>query len=463
MNAYNVFIDPEMLRNVIETDFKETLELLNFSLVSYIIAFGLVPAWLVANMQIAHEKFFKELLYKTLNISLSIVLILAISLTSFKAIISLYRMNKHLRYKLMPTNYIESCVNLVIDKLRLSTADIRRKPIAEDAEINTKFYEHIKHPNLLIFVVGEAARAQSFSLNGYERATDEALKKHDLINFTNFYSCGTSTAVSVPCIFSHLGRKNFSVNKAKMYGNILDILRKKGFSLFWRDNNSGCKGVCEGISFKSYRGAKTSHYCNNEECFDEVMLEGLSSDIKKLRAKNIVVILHQSGSHGPAYFRRIPKKFEKFKPICMSENFGKCTRQEIINAYDNTIYYTSYFLSQTIDLLKNQFPDYNTALIYVSDHGQSTGENGLYLHGIPYIIAPEQQIHIPAFIWLSNKFFNAFNLDVNCLRKKQNEKFSHDNIFHSLLGLFRISTKIYNKNLDLFSGCSKIHEEQFRR
>lgn len=453
INAYNIFIDADMMRNIVETDRKEALGYFNFYLAYYIVIFGLFPSLIIAQIQILHDRFFKELLYKSLNIITALLCILAVVILNYKSGSSLIRNNKLLRYKLIPTNYIEGLINLGIKQLKSNPPPGGKKSIADDATLDKKFYKKQKNKTLLILVIGEAARAQQFSMNGYSRHTDEFLKQYNLINFSNFYSCGTMTAVSVPCIFSRFGKSEFNMYKEREYENILDLLRKKGFGLLWRDNNSGCKGVCESIPTKNYYNATTGRYCNSYGCFDEVLLEGLVDDIAQLPSRDIVVILHQNGSHGPEYFRRVPKRFEKFKPICESSNFGDCSNEAIINSYDNTIYYTSYFLSQVIELLKNKFNDYNTAMLYVSDHGQSLGEKGLYLHAMPYIIAPKEQTHIPAFMWFSDKFIFNFGLNVKCLKSKTDLRLSHDNLFHSILGVFRIKTSIYNKNLDLFAEC----------
>ncbi len=454
VNTYNVFIDREMIRNVLETDFQETKELLNIRFILYCIFFGCFPSYLIlTKIKIIHSTFWKEKLYKLINILGCITLAILIIFSGYKTVSSFVRMNKDLQYLLIPTNYILSTLDLYRKKVQAGQSPKIRVPIAVDATIDTDFYQGMKRKNLFVIVVGEAARSQEFSLDGYHRDTNAPLTQYDLINFKNFSSCGTSTAVSVPCAFSHFLRKNFSVSKEEGFENITDVLQKAGFDLLWRENNSGCKGVCDRIPTIRYSHTPDGKHCNKEECFDEVLLENLDNDIQNLSSSNIVVILHQKGSHGPAYYKRVPEEFQKYKPICNSELFSECTNEEIINSYDNTIYYTSYFLSQAIEFLKDKFKNYNTAMLYFSDHGQSLGENGMYLHGAPYCIAPSQQTHIPAFLWISDNFATDFRLNTQCLRNECDDPLSHDYIFHSLLGLFRIKTKEYQKEFDLFDRC----------
>jgi lipid A ethanolaminephosphotransferase len=160
------------------------------------------------------------------------------------------------------------------------------------------------------------------------------------------------------------------------------------------------------------------------------------------------IILHQKGSHGPSYYKRSPKNFKLFLPECTKDNVQDCDQQSIINAYDNTIVYTDYVLAKLIDLLKVQ--QYSTAMLYVSDHGESLGENNIYLHGLPYAFAPRQQTHVPMIFWASDRFLLEKSIEPAKLAQTSSGRFSHDNLFHSVLGLFHVTTEIYRPELDLF-------------
>ena len=105
------------------------------------------------------------------------------------------------------------------------------------------------------------------------------------------------------------------------------------------------------------------------------------------------------GNHGPAYFKRYPKEFEKFKPACQTAELSECSDEEIGNAYDNAILYTDYFLSQVVQLLKQNEQKFEASMLYISDHGESLGENNLYLHGMPYMLAPSEQTDVPVIVW----------------------------------------------------------------
>jgi lipid A ethanolaminephosphotransferase len=302
-------------------------------------------------------------------------------------------------------------------------------------------------------VVGETARADHFSLDGYDRETTPRLAEKDVLNFSNVSACGTATRVSLPCMFSNLGRSDYSHDEAKRRETLLDVLNHAGIRTVWLDNNSGCKGVCDHSPTWTAAGLDMDGVCEDGECYDSVLLDQLQQAIDDAD-QDTVIVLHQNGSHGPAYYRRYPEEFERFTPACQSDDFADCTREEIINSYDNTIYYTDYFLSQVIDLLDNRSAELDTALLYVSDHGESLGEYGLYLHGTPYFLAPEAQTHVPMMLWLSAPYQLDFGMNRSCLEERRVADLSHDNLFHSVLGLMDIGTADHDPALDIFSGCT---------
>jgi lipid A ethanolaminephosphotransferase len=281
---------------------------------------------------------------------------------------------------------------------------------------------------VLVLVVGETARAANFSLNGHERETNPLLQRENVINFSNVTSCGTATAVSLPCMFSDLGKDRFDQKAAMHQGNLLDVLAKADIKVFWRDNNSGCKGICARIASEDLSNANVQGICDSGDRFDEILTHGLQERIN-IDDKPQVIVLHQKGSHGPAYFRRYPPLFEKFKPACQSVDLARCPAEEIRNAYDNTILYTDYVLAKVIDILKKSSDKVDGALLYVSDHGESLGEFGLYLHGAPRAIAPAVQYEIPMLAWFSSGFASTMGLGILCVRSKSRNAYSHDNLF----------------------------------
>ena len=166
---------------------------------------------------------------------------------------------------------------------------------------------------LVIVVVGETARADHFALNGYPRPTNPRLAgESQLISFNNVSSCGTSTAISVPCMFAFNDRRSFDVDESRYLENALDVIARAGVDVLWRDNNSSSKGVADRVEYQDYKSRELNPVCD-EECRDIGMLQGLQAYIDS-RPKDVLIVLHQMGSHGPAYYKRYPPEFEKFTP-----------------------------------------------------------------------------------------------------------------------------------------------------
>ena len=435
MNCYNIIIDSEMIRNVIETDIKESLDLFNLKLIVYLFFLGMLPSFYIYTIKIRDESWRVALFRKIKTILLMVLIIVMVILSFSKFYTSFFREHKPLRYYTNPTYWIYSIGNHIAKTL--NSRDTKIEPIGLDATL----INQDGVPRLVIMVVGEATRADHLSLNGYPRETTPLLKKEKIINLPHVSSCGTSTAHSVPCMFSLYTRDNYSHKKGISTENVLDVLRHThGIEILWRDNNSDSKGVALRVPFEDYTTPKHNPLCD-EECRDEGMLVGLDSYIKEREGREILILLHQKGNHGPAYSKRYTKRFAKFTPACHTNQLEECSTESINNAYDNALLHTDYFLSEVIQLLKRHEKTYRTTMIYMSDHGESLGEHGIYLHGMPYFMAPEAQTHVGAFLWLGHNNQKEFD---------PNQHYSHDNLFHTLLGLFDVQTEVYNQEMDIF-------------
>lgn len=448
MSAYGVIIDADMIQNVVETDVKEVFELINLRLLTHIGFLGLLPAILIYRHPIHYHSLGKELLHRTGMLIIAGSILGGLIFFYYKDFSLTLRNNHGLRYLVNPNHAIYSLAKYL---KRTTATPTQLTVIAPDAKQTTATANASKK-TLVILVVGETARARNFSLNGYQRDTNPALSQLDLINFNNTYSCGTATAASVPCMFFHLGKAQYSDSQAKQHENLLDVLQRAGVNVLWRDNNSGCKGVCDRVKTEAMENLKLPGICSEEECFDEVLLHNLQRYIDQ-QTTHTLIVFHQKGSHGPAYYKRHPASFTRFSPECQVEQVQDCSQAEITNAYDNTIAYTDHFLAKTIGLLQQNGQRFNTALWYMSDHGESLGENGIYLHGLPYFMAPDEQIHIPFIVWLAPELQQNLTIAQACLKQRSAERYSHDNLFHSLLGLFGIQTQIYQKAADIFASC----------
>lgn len=447
-SAYAVHLDPGMVRNVLRTDSRESAELLTPGLVGVLLAQGLLPAVALWTVRVRPLPWRRALTRRALTIAILIGLALAALLVAFQDVSSLMRNHKSLRYLIAPGNYLSSLGRVLLDDVGEPRGP--RQVVAADARLTG--HTPTTKPHFLVIVVGETVRAQNWGLNGYARQTTPQLAQRNVINFRDVTACGSNTEVSVPCMFSSVGRRRYDQFLIRQSESLLHVLERAGIKTLWRDNQTGCKGVCDGLAFESYRQPRANPLCDEQTCRDAIMLEGLHDAIND-NPGDVVVVLHQLGNHGPSYFRRYPVAFRRYRPDCTSPDLGACTQQEIVNAYDNAILATDDFLARTIDLLA-QDANHDAALIYVSDHGESLGERNLYLHGLPYAFAPETQVKVPMAMWLSPGMVASRNVDTRCLRQQAVQPVSHDNLFHSVLGLLQVSTNEYAPSLDIFSPCS---------
>lgn len=450
MNQYGVLIDVGMIRNVAQTDTSEVQALLSTTLLGYLLALGVLPGYIFWKTPIHYRPWPQELVGKGLTVLLCVSLIGGVSLLNYKGLSSLFRNHHELRLMIVPSNVIGASISYAREELK--TAQQPFMPIAQDARLDGSWARHSRK-SLTVLVVGESARAANFGILGYPRDTTPELNKEDgLVAFSHVTSCGTETAVSVPCMFSNMGRKHYDVARAKNQEGLLDVLKRAGLAVIWRDNQSGCKGTCDRVMRQDVSKNKDSLLCADHECRDEILLQGLQPLIDHLD-KDTVLVLHQMGSHGPEYFKRYPGAFERFTPVCHSNALETCSRESIVNAYDNTIAYTDHVLATLIDVLRRNGDKVDSAMIYLADHGESLGEYNIYLHGTPYLFAPEEQKHVPMITWFSEGYQRALQLDGRCLQAKRDAALSQDNLFHSVLGLLKVNTLVYESSLDLFTSC----------
>jgi lipid A ethanolaminephosphotransferase len=432
MDKYGVVIDNDMIDNLLQTNVHEATELLSLSLAWRTLIFGLIPAYLILIFRQKTLGLKTELISKGFVCALLLILMAACFVPLTASYITFVREHKSVRFYSNPI-YFSYSVGLNITKELRHPKSKALIVTADDA----RHIGQLGKNKLVILVIGETARADHFSLNGYNRETNPELKKQEVISMKNVTSCGTSTAVSVPCMFSPLTRKGFDAKKSLHYENALDVLQRVNVAVLWRDNNSDSKGVSARVPYENFKDPRLNPACE-VECRDIGMLSGLSSYIDAHKGKDILIVLHQMGNHGPAYYKRYPPSFKRFTPVCETNELSNCTTEQVINAYDNAILYTDHFLAQTIELLKQYDDNFKTAMLYVSDHGESLGEYGIFLHGAPFAIAPKAQVDVPAVIWMGKNF----DYKLEDLRPYENYPLSHDDLFCTLLVAFEIDTKV---------------------
>ncbi len=446
VDRYGIAIDRSMVQNVFETDAAESLELLDAGLLAWLLFAGVLPAVWVVRARLrpstVRAAFARRVVFVFAN-GLVASALLALFSAGFASEI---RNDRGLRYQFNPLNALYSTWRYA--QPHRAAAEV--VPVGRDAKRTAS--GDVRGPAVFVLVVGETARAEDFSLGGHERQTNPRLQAEDVFYFSEVSACGTSTAVSLPCMFSDLGRDGFSETAMRGRENLLDVLARAGLDVLWVDNNSGCKGLCARVRSEQPSGSDHPRHCRDGECHDEVLVDSLRHHLRTLR-RDTVIVLHQKGSHGPAYWRRYPPEFERFTPVCRTVNLDDCTLESLHNAYDNTILYTDHVLSEIIGALQQMAGIGAAAMLYVSDHGESLGEKGIYLHGAPRAIAPEVQYRVPMIFWASPSFMSLSRLKAACLEAGTRTPLSHDNLFHSVLGLLDVRTSVYRTSLDMFAAC----------
>ncbi|MCU4338497.1 phosphoethanolamine transferase [Acinetobacter dispersus] len=450
VNTLGVWITSDQIQNLMQTDLAEAKDTWSWHLLVWVIGMVIVPIIVILLIKLKPEPVIRQVWKKVLASLVSLAMVGSLLFVFYVDFAAIFRENRDLKGMISPQNMIASFISYY--KKKAPKENLPLVHYGEDAQVsqNSK-----GAPKLMVLVVGETARAENFSLNGYAKDTNPKLSKQDILNFSQVSSCGTATAVSVPCMFSGMKREDYDERLASHREGLLDIAKRAGYQVTWIDNNSGCKGTCDRVEQFKIPEPIQQKWCKDGECLDDILIDSLKAYIETIPKDDTrphLVVLHQMGSHGPAYYKRVPPAYRVFKPTCDTNAIQGCTQEALLNSYDNTLLYTDYVLDSLIETLKNT-TKYQTGLWYLSDHGESTGESGMYLHGAPYAIAPTQQTHVPMVMWFSQAWQQQAAKQVKCLAQQNKSKLSQDNLFPTMLSLLNIKTSVINAKDDMLATC----------
>ena len=451
VNTLGVLITSDQIQNLMQTDIAEARDTWSWHLLTWTLGMTVVPIIVILMMKIKPEPIIRQLLHKVIASVVSLAMVLGLLFVFYVDFAAIFRENRDLKGMISPQNMIASFASYY--KKKAPKENLPLVVYGEDAVM--KKAQDSSLPKLMVLVVGETARAENFSLNGYSKNTNPKLSQQDILNFSRVSSCGTATAVSVPCMFSGMPRKEYEERLASHREGLLDIAQRAGYQVTWIDNNSGCKGTCDRVNQFKIPEPIQQKWCKDKECFDDILIDSFKAYLATIPQDDNrprLIVLHQMGSHGPAYYKRVPAQFKVFKPTCDTNAIQGCSRDALLNSYDNTLLYTDYVLDSLIETLKNT-TKYQTALWYLSDHGESTGESGMYLHGAPYAIAPTQQTHIPMLMWFSTVWQHQAKQQIKCLAQQGRQELSQDNLFPTMLSLLDVKSKVIDPNNDMLAAC----------
>lgn len=443
--SYGIILDGNMLINFLETNAAEAASYISTSSLTAVLLLGVLPALLLLRIKIYYPSFLRAQLQRFAALTAVLGLAAICIFPFYQQYSFIGRNNPVMNKEILPASYVYSAAKYALSSW---SRDDSYTALGEGAtrQLQAK-------PRLMLLILGETARADNFSALGYPRPTNQYSDKENVISFAEVRSCGTATAYSVPCMFSNLPRAEFSPRKAKNREGVLDVIQKAGYDVLWLDNDAGCKGVCKRVT-NLLISPDDSTFCDGSTCRDGIFVN-YARKLTENISRDTVLAFHFIGSHGPRYYERYPEEFRVFTPDCSRPDVEKCSREEIINAYDNSILYTDRVIYDLINVLEERMDQFDPMLLYISDHGESLGENGIYLHAAPRSVAPEEQTHVPLQLWLPQSTASVLNIDKQCLAgKARSGSFSHDNFFHSLLGILQIKAAEYNQSLDIFNSCS---------
>lgn len=401
---FNIYFDKHMLTNVLITGWAESSRLMTPAYLGWIAVLGVVPALLYLMVKVDYRRWYKEIAQRAVLIVLSVLVIGGVARYFYQDYASFFRNNRDVTHLIVPTNLI------VAGGSKLKTWHRARMPYMQ-LDLAVTQAKPDNHRHFVVLIVGETTRAQNWGLNGYARQTTPRLAKRgdEVINFHDVSSCGTSTAHSVPCMFSNMNRVGYNDARAARQDNLLDILLP---------------------------------------AFDEIL--------NKESGKDTLVVLHTMGSHGPTYYERYTAEDRTFTPTCDTNEINRCSKEQLVNTYDNTIVYVDRFIDRVIGRLEKR-DDLESAVLYVSDHGESLGENGVYLHGTPYGIATKEQTQVPMIMWFSKAFRQNEGVDFQCLADNARKNtYSHDNYFSTVFGMMDMAlalSETYRQDMDILAPC----------
>ncbi len=420
---YHVLLDKSMMGNLFNTNYEESSAYLSMKMLYFVLPLGLLPIWLLWKIPL-YRSSRKSLIINAFSVLIVGVLIMYLNASTW---LWIDKYAKRLGALSMPWSYT---INAVRYQLKEMQKNRKLKPLPRATVGNGT-------PQVVVLIIGESARKDHFSIYGYNRKTNPELSAIPNIIALDARSAATYTTASVSAMLSSKG------DTSDIYEPLPTYLMRAGVDVIWRANNWGSPTLKANEYLKASDLRKD---CLGKECdYDGVLLTGLRERIMHATSSKVLVILHTAGSHGPNYTRKYPSNFEVFSPVCRSVDLKSCSNTSLVNAYDNTIRYTDHFIASTIRLL--QTIKRSSLLIYVSDHGESLGEYGLYLHGTPYTIAPIYQKEIPLILWASEP---QRVHDIN-----RTHTYTHRDIFHTVLGALNIQSPVYDPRHDILRKTTK--------
>ena len=422
IHTYSVIIDATAIENVFNTRYSEASGFFNWSLWLFIFALGVLPALYCLFQPVVYGKAKKLAAY----CGGALAIVLAVASMNIGQTLWISQHDTELGGLLQPWSYLVNTVR-VISSNHDEQAEETRLPdgrIADDEKA------------VVVLVIGESARKANFQLYGYQRPTNPFLSKQAGLKVYQVTSCATYTTAGTKAILE-------PKNSDELYELLPNYAFRTGVDVAWRTSNWGEPPIH--IDEYLTDTELSDLYPDENADFDGILFKGLRERIASSKKNKVLIVLHTSTSHGPKYADKYPKEFEVFKPVARSVEEGEANVNLLVNAYDNTILYTDYLLDGLINTLRS-LDGWHSAMIFISDHGESLGENKIFMHGLPMRLAPKVQYEIPFLVWTSENFRDYKSHSEQTLPAILEQHY----VFHSVLNLLSIQSPAYNKDFDIF-------------
>lgn len=415
--TYNVLIDRSMMGNFFNTQYSEASSFFSWGMLCYALLLGVLPAIMLFRKKVDYNSI-KTFLC---NLGLSLAVILVVVGSNYKNTFWIDRHAPIIGSKLMPWSYVINSIRYFNHQKKTNQKEV----ILPDAEIVTD------SKDICVLIIGESARSRNFSLYGYERNTNPLMKADGVIAI-KAQASHTNTLNAVKAILQHTPSRT-------LYEVLPNYLSRNGVDVVWRSSNWGTPPIH--IEKKFTKKSLKKIYPDADDSYDGILFHDLKSHILSSERDKVFIGIHTYTSHGPEYYSNTPEEFKRFVPECRTVEMANAKYEELINAYDNTIVYTDYLVHSVIEMLKREFPDRRSCVIFISDHGESLGEGGLYMHGVPMATAPAEQLDIPFIVWTS---------DNTATKVKDIEEAGHYHIYHSVLKFLGLQTPFYDESKNIF-------------
>jgi lipid A ethanolaminephosphotransferase len=417
--TYNVIIDATTIENVFNTRYSEASGFFSWSLWLFIFVFGVLPALFCLLQPVTIGKAKKLGIYS----GCSLVIMLVFGLLNINQTLFISQHDTELGGLLQPWSYIANTYRIISFSQDEQAEEIK----LPDGKITDE------EKAVVVLVIGESARKANFQLYGYQRDTNPLLSKQKDLKVFQANSCATYTTAGTKAILEPKDCDD-------LYELLPNYAFRTGVDVSWRTSNWGEPPIHIDEYLTDPELGKLYGMSN---AYDDILIKGLRQRIESSPKNKVLIILHTSTSHGPQYASKYPKEFEVYKPVAKNVEEGEKNVGMLVNAYDNTIRYTDFLLDSLINTLRTM-SDWKSCMIFISDHGESLGENKMFMHGLPMKLAPKEQYEIPFLVWTSENF-RAYKSELPAVLDQHY-------IFHSVLNLLSIQSPAYNENQDIFKN-----------